>query len=59
MVKAMKEEVNTLEQNQTYNIMSKPVNVKPISCKLVYKIRRQEDRSIERYKACLVARGFS
>jgi hypothetical protein len=55
----MNEEVNVLEQNQTWNIMLKPVNMKPISCKWVYKIRRQEDRSIERYKACLVACGFS
>jgi hypothetical protein len=55
----MKEEVNALEQNQTWDIVPKPKDVKPISCKWVYKIKHWANGSIERYKACLVARGFS
>ncbi|KAE8662552.1 hypothetical protein F3Y22_tig00113302pilonHSYRG00055 [Hibiscus syriacus] len=56
---AMKEEIDALQQNQTWDIVPKIKDVKPISCKWVYKIKRCPDGSIERYKARLVARGFS
>jgi len=57
--KAMKEEFDALEQNQTWVLVPKPRDVKPISCKWVYKLKRRTDGLIERYKACLAARGFS
>ncbi|KAI3500109.1 hypothetical protein L1887_35925 [Cichorium endivia] len=57
--KAMEEEIIALEQNQTWELVPKPRDIKPISCKWVYKIKRRPDGSIERYKARLVARGFS
>ncbi|KAM2723556.1 hypothetical protein EV1_026500 [Malus domestica] len=56
---AMKEEIDALQQNQTWDLVPKPRDVKSISCKWVYKIKRRPDGSIERYKARLVARGFS
>ncbi|KAM1906652.1 hypothetical protein ACFX14_026396 [Malus domestica] len=56
---AMKEEIDALQQNQTWDLVPKPRDVKPISCKWVYKIKCRPDGSIERYKAQLVARGFS
>ena len=56
---AMEEEIATLEENQTWELVPKPRDVKPISCKWVYKIKTRPDGSIERYKARLVARGFS
>ncbi|KAE8684131.1 PLAC8 family protein [Hibiscus syriacus] len=56
---AIKEEIDALQQNQTWDIVPKIKYVKPISCKWVYKIKRRPDGSIERYKARLVARGFS
>ena len=58
-VDTMKEEINTLEKNQTWELVPKPRDVKPISCKWVYKIKTHPDESIEKYKARLVARGFS
>ncbi|KAE8688597.1 hypothetical protein F3Y22_tig00110963pilonHSYRG00163 [Hibiscus syriacus] len=56
---AMKEEIDALQQNQTWDIVPKIKDVKLISCKWVYKIKRRPDGLIERYKARLVARGFS
>lgn len=57
--KAMAEEIDALERNQTWELVPKSRDVKPISCKWVYKIKRRTDGSIERYKARLVTRGFS
>ena len=57
--KAMKEEIAALKRNQTWELVPKPRDVEPISCKWVYKIKRRTDGLIERHKARLVARGFS
>lgn len=58
-VKAMAEEIEALERNQTWDLVPKPLNTKPISCKWVYKLKQRTDGTVERFKARLVARGFS
>ena len=58
-LEAMKEEITALDKNQTWELVPKPKEAKPISCKWVYKVKTRPDGSIERYKARLVARGFS
>ena len=45
--------------NQTWSVIPKPTVVKEISFRWVFKIKRNPDDSIEKYKARLVARGFS
>ena len=57
--KAMKEEIQALKQNQIWDLVPRSKDVKPISCKWVYKVKTCVDGSEERYKAHLVVRGFS
>ncbi|GKV52289.1 hypothetical protein SLEP1_g58877 [Rubroshorea leprosula] len=56
---AMDEEMNVLFKNETWDLVPKPKDVQLVSCKWVYIIKHKVDGSIDRYKARLVARGFS
>jgi hypothetical protein len=55
---AMAEEIAALEHTGTWDLVSPPPGVRPITCKWVYKIKTRSDGSLECYKARLVARGF-
>ncbi|XP_019104308.1 uncharacterized mitochondrial protein AtMg00820-like [Beta vulgaris subsp. vulgaris] len=57
--KATEEEIQALHQNETWELVPKPREVQPISCKWVDKVKTRPDGTIGRYKARLVARGFS
>jgi hypothetical protein len=54
----MAEEITALERTGTWDLVSYPPRVRPITCKWVYKVKTRFDGSPERYKARLVARGF-
>lgn len=41
--KAMEEEILALKQNQTWDLVPKPGDVKPITCKWVYKLKIRPD----------------
>lgn len=56
---AMKEELESLEANETWNLEPVPRNKMAIGCKWVYKIKRDKNGMPQRYKARLVAQGFS
>lgn len=56
---AMKEELSSLLDNDTWELTNLPQNQKPIGCKWVYKIKTNENGNVTRYKARLVAQGFS
>ena len=53
------EETIAIEQNQTWELVLRPNDIKSISCKWVYEIICLLEGSIERYKAWTVAQGFS
>ena len=48
-----------LQRNQTWDLVPLPEARKPVGCKWVFKRKMGSDGSIEKYKACLVAKGFS
>jgi hypothetical protein len=56
---SMGEEITTLIKNETWELVPCPTGVQPVTCKWVYKVKRRPDGSVDRYKARLVAHGFS
>jgi len=56
---AMEEEIKALKKNQVSGLASLPQTANLVTCRWVYKIKRRPDGKIERYRARLVARGFS
>ena len=55
----MKKELQALEENHSWDIVSLPTGKKAISCKWVYKSKLNADGSLERLKARLVAMGYT
>ena len=55
---AMQKEMDSIYSNNVWDLVELPENRKPIGSKWVFKKKTEADRSIERYKAWLVAQGF-
>jgi hypothetical protein len=56
---AMKEEMDALEKNKTWDLVELPKGRKVVGCKWVYKLKKGVDDKVERYKARLVEKGYS
>jgi len=56
---AMQEEMDSLTNNSTWELVPRPDDVRPISTKWVFKLKRDATGTPTRYKARLVARGFN
>lgn len=53
------EELRVLHNNNTWILVTPPPNANIVSFQWVFKVKRNEDGSFARQKACLVARGFN
>jgi len=51
-------EYNTLVENGTWEIVDLPHRQKAVGSGWVFKVKQNQDGSIERFKACLVAKGM-
>jgi len=56
---AMKEELKSMDDNKVWDLVVLPEGSKQVSCKWVFKTKRDSKGNIERYKARLVAKGFT
>ena len=56
---AMQNEMNSLDKNNVWDLVELPKDRKPIGCRWVFKLKYDSDGLIEKYKARLVAQGFS
>lgn len=55
---ACDEEMSSLLEMNTWKLIDKPSDVKPIYCKWVFRVKSNPDGSVDRYKARLVVCGY-
>ena len=58
-IEGMNEEIRMIEKKNTWQLVDKPQDKKVIGLKWVYRIKYNQDGSIQKYKARLVAKGYS
>ena len=54
---AMMEKYNSIMKNDVWEIVPRPEGKSVVTSKWLYKLKHDADGSIEKYKACFVARG--
>ena len=58
-LKAAQDEIQSLVENGTFELVQLPPGRRAIGSRWVFRVKRNADGSIERYKGRLVAKGFS
>ena len=58
-LEAMEKEMNSLEKNNVWELVELPSGRKHVGSKWVFKVKTDEDGNVERFKARLVAQGFT
>ncbi|KAL5769799.1 hypothetical protein ACOSP7_013953 [Xanthoceras sorbifolium] len=53
------EELGALQRNKTWDITKLPKGKQAVGCKWVFTVKHKADGSVERYKARVVAKGFT
>ena len=56
---AMRHEIDSLDDNNVWELVELPAGRKPVGSKWVFKLKKNADGSIERCKVRLVAQGYS
>ena len=56
---AIKEEMNSMKSNDVWDLVELPNGARPISCKWVFKIKKDLLGNIKRHKARSVPKGFT
>jgi hypothetical protein len=56
---AMKEELEMIKKNNTWELVERPIDKPVIGVKLVYKTKLHLDGTIQKHKARLVAKGYA
>ena len=56
---SMKDELNSMDKNSMWELVDLPPGRKAIGNKWILKVKRKVDGSIEKYKARLLAKGFT
>ena len=55
----MKEEVDALSKNYTWDLVTLPPGKSVVGCKWIYKIKTHSNGSIERYETRLIVKSFT
>ena len=55
---AVNDEINSIMQNHTWELVNLPLGNKPIGCKWIFKRKLQTNGTIDKYKTRLVAKGY-
>jgi len=55
----MNEEYKSMHDNQVCNLVPLPEGKKSISCKWIFKTKKDSEGNVERYKTRLVAKSFT
>ena len=58
-IDAMNEEIKSMKDNDVWDLVPLLEGMKPIGCKLIFKTKRDSKGDVERYKAHLVAKGYT
>ena len=57
--KAMIEEMQAIDRSNTCELVPPPIGCRPIGLKWIFKLKRNSDGDVVRYKARLVVKGYS
>ena len=57
--KAMIEEIQAIDQSNTWELVPPSIRCRPIRIKWIFKVKRNSDGSVVRYKARLIVKGYS